>query len=142
MRHAKANGEEERPFFALDPVVVLDEVSVCEERVKREEREGVEMHPRWTADMEAGLSDVGGRHLHFNPGIMRTSETFQFSCIVNVHVESVDRGQGTGGLVNTKVAVSSLQNILQRRVFSRATLSWLRHRIATTPMWLSFHEHI
>ena len=88
MATPKSNASQECPFLALQPVIVLDEVCVCENRVEREEGHGVEMCPPWKAGVQVGPSDFGRINSNGDPKRkqMLAQYVLRFCCRVDTYI--------------------------------------------------------
>jgi len=49
----KGNTRKKRPFFALEPIIILDVVGVCKQRVQGEEGEGIQVQVPWDCGLES-----------------------------------------------------------------------------------------
>lgn len=60
MTRPKRNTIQKSPFLRLDPVFIFDVVGVCQERIERQEGEGVDVRPGGEGVTEFGTGDLGG----------------------------------------------------------------------------------
>ena len=67
MTGTQRNTCKERPFFALQPVVVLDVVRVGENGVEGEEWDSIQVGVPWQADMQGRPRNFGGNDLDRAP---------------------------------------------------------------------------
>ena len=63
----KRNAGKECPFFALEPIIILDVVGVCKEGVQGEEREGIQMQVPWDGGSKSRPGYFWGPNVDANP---------------------------------------------------------------------------
>lgn len=64
MTSAECNTAEEGPLLALDPVVILDVVRICPERIHQQERNGINVGPDRPGDVQRRPGYFGGPDGH------------------------------------------------------------------------------
>lgn len=67
MPGSEGNASKKSPLFALEPIVILDVVRICKQRVQGEEGEGIQMQVPWDCGLESCPGYFWGPNVDANP---------------------------------------------------------------------------
>lgn len=67
MPGTEGNAGKKSPFFALEPIIVLDIVGICEQGVQGEEGEGIQMEVPWNCGLEGCPRNFWRPNVDANP---------------------------------------------------------------------------